>query len=698
MAGRIPQGFIDDLLERVDIVEVIDARTVLKKAGRNYKGLCPFHDEKTPSFSVNADKQFYYCFGCGAGGNAVSFMMDYERLDFPQAVEALAASISMQVPREEDTAVSIAASANKALYALLEKCAEWFHQNLRLEAGGQPAVDYLKGRGLDGQTASNFQIGYAPPGWDNLLKKFGDTPDQVKLLIEGGMLIEKDGGGCYDRFRERIMFPIRDHRGRVVAFGGRVLGDDKPKYLNSPETSVFSKSRELYGYFEARKSKQAVERIVVVEGYMDVVALAQAGIPYGTATLGTATSSSHLERIFRLCPEVVFCFDGDKAGRAAANRALESVLPLMRDGLQARFLFLPDGEDPDTLVRQVGADRFEHQIESAQPLSEYLFEHAADGLDISSMDGRARLSTLALPMIDSIPAGVFQSLLHKELATRTGLEAETLEQIRLQAKQSQQQEQQRKQQQDRRAEQRYQQQRDGSTATSQPKQGADNTSTAAIEGADEAIGYLNAEQANDYNNYQLPDGDPYADAHNSYRDDDYTGRSYNNSSGGYRRKDGDKPWKKDRGPKQRAPRSELPQPRCKIQQAITLLLFYPINIDAIHSAEVLDQHPGPDSLLLKEMVEFLKKQPDTPTYTLLGNWIGTEHYGRLQQLLKDDQLITDQLGAREELADIFAFLDKRQSRSQLEEELNQLAAIPFNEMSREQKQRYGELLLTHSKH
>ncbi len=662
MAGRIPQGFIDDLLERVDIVDVIDARVVLKKAGRNYKGLCPFHNEKSPSFSVNADKQFYHCFGCGAGGNAVSFMMDYENLEFPQAVEALAASISMEVPREENNSFTPAVNNNKALYTLLDKCAQWFHHNLRTANGGQAAVDYLKQRGLDGQTASNFQIGYAAAGWDNLLKEFGDSEDNIKLLVEGGMLIEKEAGGYYDRFRDRIMFPIRDKRGRVVAFGGRVLGDEKPKYLNSPETPVFSKGRELYGYFEARKSKKDIERIVVVEGYMDVVALAQAGIPYATATLGTATSSSHLEQLFRLCPEVEFCFDGDKAGQAAANRALDTVLPLMRDGLQARFLFLPDGEDPDTLVRDIGASRFEHQIETALPLSEYLFEHVSAGLDISSMDGRARLSSLALPLIDTLPQGVLQSLMHKELANRTGLEVETLDQLRQQEQQKKQQALEHKKKQDQLANEKYK--RDKVTPT--PIDANTLSSAKHTLGSDDAPP---AKTAKYYAGSVTPE------------DQDFTAH-----------------YPTAKAPKQRPVKNDFPQQRSNIQNAITLLLFYPQNIDAISDfGIILDHYQDEDSELLKEMVEFLKKHPTTPTYTLLGNWIGTKHYSRLQLLLQDDQLITDKVGARHQLTDIFGHLDTRQTKRQLEEELDQLANISFTEMSSEQKKRYSELLTSYSK-
>jgi DNA primase len=424
MAGRIPQKFLDDLLDRVDIVEVIDRRVKLKKTGKNYSARCPFHDEKTPSFSVNPDKQFYYCFGCGAGGNALGFVMDYENLDFPQAVATLAGSLGLEVPREETRAGAAQAQredSNKALYALLEQAARFYQQQLRTHPEAQRAVGYLKQRGLTGQIAKDFDLGFAPPGWDNLLQALGQDEHQRKLLLDCGMLVQNDAGRSYDRFRDRVVFPIRDQRGRVIAFGGRVLGDDKPKYLNSPETPVYSKGRELYGLYQARRANRKLERVLVVEGYMDVIALSQHGISNATATLGTATSQTHLERLYRLTSEVVFCFDGDEAGRKAAVRALEAALPCMEDGRQARFLFLAEGEDPDTLVRKLGAEGFRELVTGATPLETFLFDVAGEGLDTSTLDGRARLSKLALPYIRQLPDGVFRQLMFRALAERTGL-------------------------------------------------------------------------------------------------------------------------------------------------------------------------------------------------------------------------------------------------------------------------------------
>lgn len=427
MAGRITQVFIDDLLDRVDIVDIIDRRVKLKKTGKNYSACCPFHDEKTPSFSVNPDKQFYYCFGCGAGGNAIGFIMDYDNVDFPQAVENLADHAGLTVVREQTSANRPPPQQREGLYDSLEQAACFYQLQLRKHPEAHKAINYLKGRGLSGEIAKQYAVGFAPPGWDNLLSSFiGDKPDTAedvqKNLLKCGLVIENEKGRIYDRFRDRIVFPIKDQRGRVIAFGGRVLGDDKPKYLNSPETDVFHKGRELYGLYEAKKTNRKLDKIVVVEGYMDVIALAQHGIHNAVATLGTATSEAHLERIYRLCPEVVFCFDGDEAGRKAAVRALENALPCMEDGRQARFLFLPEGEDPDTLVREKGADYFQQLVSESNSLETFMFESISTDLDISTIDGRARLSKLALPMIERIPEGVYRQLMFGSLAQRTGLD------------------------------------------------------------------------------------------------------------------------------------------------------------------------------------------------------------------------------------------------------------------------------------
>jgi len=426
MAGLIPQTFIDDLLDRIDIVDVVNGRVQLKKAGKNYKACCPFHEEKSPSFTVAQDKQFYYCFGCGAGGNALGFVMEFDRLDFLPALEMLAKNAGMDIPRAAAPDQQ-AVKQKDNLFSMLSESDKFFRQQLRTHKDASSAIEYLKGRGLSGKIAAQFGVGYAPPGWDNLLKASGTDTDKIKLLDESGMIIVKPGEKKqYDRFRHRIMFPIRDQRGRTLGFGGRVLDDSTPKYLNSPETPVFHKGRELYGLYEARQSLKEIPCLIMVEGYMDVIALAQYGIANAVATLGTALTENHLQKLFRYTSELVFCFDGDNAGRRAAARSLEIALPEMRDGVSAKFLFLPDGEDPDTMVRALGTAAFQERINKAQPLSEFLFEQLSEGIDASTADGKARLSKICAPQINRIPQGVFRQLMLEELSRRTGISAGNL--------------------------------------------------------------------------------------------------------------------------------------------------------------------------------------------------------------------------------------------------------------------------------
>lgn len=429
MAGFIPQSFIDDLLSRADIVDVVGACVTLRKTGKNFSGLCPFHQEKTPSFSVEPDKQFYYCFGCGKGGNAVGFIMDYENIEYPQAIESLASSMGLEVPREESAQHQQQRESNQALYDILQSASNYYQQQLRQHPDKNSVITYLKDRGLSGEIARDFKLGFAPPGWQNLLEKLGNNSESKKALLDAGFLIENPDNKrnpVYDRFRNRIMFPIRDQRGRVIAFGGRVIGDDKPKYLNSPETPVFHKGEELYGLYEAKQKVRKIERILIVEGYMDVIALAQNDIHYCVATLGTATSTSHLKRLFKLVPEVVFCFDGDNAGRDAAWRALQQALPLMEDGRSARFLFLPDGEDPDSQVRKVGSKAFVSAIGEATQLAEFFFENLCSEVDMESLEGRAKLGTLAMPLIKQFPDGLLRQLILDQLAKMTGADKNTL--------------------------------------------------------------------------------------------------------------------------------------------------------------------------------------------------------------------------------------------------------------------------------
>jgi DNA primase len=425
--ARIPQRFIDDLLDRADIVDVVGARVDLRKTGKNYSARCPFHDEKTPSFTVSPDKQFYYCFGCGASGNAIGFVMDYDRVEFPRAVEQLASHCGLEVPRE--AASSPAESRHKKLHEILRQADLFYRTRLRRHPGAGRAVDYLKKRGLSGEIAARFGIGFAPPGWDNLIKELATDDERLKLLTEAGLVIRQEGAEnrVYDRFRNRIQFPIRDTRGRTLGFGGRVLDDAKPKYLNSPETPVFHKGRELYGLYEAHQALREIPCLIVVEGYMDVVALAQHGIDNAVATLGTSATGDHLEKLYRYTEEVVFCFDGDEAGRKAARRALETCLPAMEDGRSARFLFLPEGEDPDTLVRREGPEGFRRLMADASSLSDFLFNALSNDLNLESLDGKARLSKLAAPLINRLPRGVYRQLMLKELARRTDMEVTELE-------------------------------------------------------------------------------------------------------------------------------------------------------------------------------------------------------------------------------------------------------------------------------
>lgn len=420
MAGKIPAQFIDDLLAQVDIVDLVNNRVPLKKSGKDYHACCPFHDEKTPSFTVSRDKQFYHCFGCGAHGTAIGFVMEYDNLGFVETVEELASREGLEIPREQGVSQG---PDLRPLHDTLEKANRFYLWQLRKHPAAQQAIDYLKQRGFSGDIAAKFEIGFAPPGWDNLIKQLGQSDTTLGHLRDTGMISEPEADKCYDRFRERIMFPIRNHRGKIIGFGGRIIGDGKPKYLNSPETKLFHKGRELYGLYDARKDTKNIERLLVVEGYMDVIALAQHGITYSVATLGTATSSDHLKRIFQTTTEVVFCFDGDRAGRDAGWKALEITLPQFHDGREARFLFLPDGEDPDTQIRKDGTEKFSNRIKNAPPLSDFLFEQLMMQVDMESLAGRAKLSELAKPLLAKLPMGVFKEMMNNKLSDLIGVES-----------------------------------------------------------------------------------------------------------------------------------------------------------------------------------------------------------------------------------------------------------------------------------
>jgi DNA primase len=421
MTTRIPQEFIDELIERVDIVEVIDSRVSLKKAGRNYSARCPFHNENTPSFTVSQDKQFYHCFGCGAHGTVISFLMQYESLGFIEAVEALAQQAGLTMP----AVAHQNKPASQGVYEVLAKAVDYFSDRLRTAPDAQA---YLKKRGLAEATVARFGLGYAPESWDGLMHQFSRDKATVELLDRAGLVVASQNkpGNYYDRFRHRIMFPIRDPRGRTIGFGGRVLGNDTPKYLNSPETSIFHKGREVYGLYEARKTTSNLTKLLVVEGYMDVIALAEHGVPYAVATLGTSITPEHIRKLFKIVPEIIFCFDGDQAGRQAGFRALEHTLPELRDGHHARFLYLPEGQDPDSMIRAEGKVAFEARVVAAAPLSEVLLNHLRQQADMNSMDGRARFLELARPYLQRLPEGSFRLLFLDQLAQAAQVEVRKL--------------------------------------------------------------------------------------------------------------------------------------------------------------------------------------------------------------------------------------------------------------------------------
>ena len=418
MRGRIPREFIDELLARLDVVEVINRRVPLKKAGKDFKACCPFHNEKTPSFTVSRPKQFYHCFGCGVSGTAITFLMEFEHLSFPEAVEELAGEAGLEVP---DTGP--ARSGDNPTLPLLEilgEASRYYKDQLRSHRDASTTIAYLKQRGLTGEIAAQFDLGYAPTGWDNLSSTAGNE-EKLDLMVKAGLISKRESGGHYDRFRARVIFPIHDSKGRVIAFGGRLLDEGEPKYLNSPETPLFHKGSELYNLHRARSAIAQQQMSIVVEGYMDVLALAQHGIDHCVATLGTATTATHLQRLFRLAPSIVFCFDGDRAGRDAAGRALEIALPLLESGRQVSFLFLPDGEDPDSVIRDQGADTFRTLIDSATPLPDLLFDTLLNQTDLTRMDGKARLATLARPLISRVPEGPLRELMQQRLSDLTGV-------------------------------------------------------------------------------------------------------------------------------------------------------------------------------------------------------------------------------------------------------------------------------------
>ncbi|RMR06418.1 DNA primase [Pseudomonas syringae pv. helianthi] len=637
MAGLIPQSFIDDLLNRTDIVDVVSSRVQLKKAGKNYTACCPFHKEKTPSFSVSPDKQFYYCFGCGAGGNALGFIMDHDNLDFPQAVEDLAKAAGMEVPREQSVkGQKPRQPTDSPLYPLLTAAAEFYRQALKSHPSRKAAVDYLKGRGLSGEIARDFGLGFAPPGWDNLYKHLSSDSLQQKVMIDAGLLIENaETGKRYDRFRDRVMFPIRDSRGRVIAFGGRVLGDDKPKYLNSPETPVFHKGQELYGLFEARKFNRNLDEIIVVEGYMDVIALAQQGLRNAVATLGTATSEEHLKRLFRVVPNVLFCFDGDQAGRNAAWRALEATLSNLQDGRRARFLFLPEGEDPDTLVRSEGTDAFKARInQHAQPLADYFFEQLTKESDPRSLEGKAHMATLAAPLIDKVPGANLRILMRQRLTEITGLTGEAVSQL---------------------------------------------VQSAPADAPPSYDPYVDYDAMPDFADYQPQGGyEPQQE---------WTAKK----TGGQNQKKWDnKPWGKkgkrqDFEPRtQRVPTAVEPP----MQAALRTLLHHPELAEKVENASHFAAEDQSNAQLLVALIEARQKNPGLRSLQLIARWHGTEQ-GRLLRALAEKEWLIEADNLEQQFFDTITSLSARQRERSLE---HLISKARQTELSAEEKIQLRELL------
>ncbi|SEH99928.1 DNA primase [Pseudomonas asplenii] len=647
MAGLIPQSFIDDLLNRTDIVDVVSSRVQMKKAGKNYTACCPFHKEKTPSFSVSPDKQFYYCFGCGAGGNALGFIMDHDNLDFPQAIEELAKAAGMEIPREErdnGRGRKPRQPTDSPLYPLLTAAADFYRQALKSHPARKAAVDYLKGRGLTGEIARDFGLGFAPPGWDNLLKHLSSDTLQQKAMIDAGLLIENaETGKRYDRFRDRVMFPIRDTRGRIIAFGGRVLGDDKPKYLNSPETPVFHKGQELYGLFEARKNNRNLDEIIVVEGYMDVIALAQQGLRNAVATLGTATSEEHMKRLFRVVPNVLFCFDGDQAGRNAAWRALEATLSSLQDGRRARFLFLPEGEDPDTLIRAEGTDAFRARInQHAQPLADYFFQQLTEEADPRSLEGKAHMATLAAPLIDKVPGANLRTLMRQRLTEITGLSNETVNQL----------------------------------AQSAPTQMPPSYEPAIDYGfTPDYAGH------SDYSDYHQPQ-ESYAPQQ------EWTPKKP--GAGG--KKWDKKPWDKNgkRGGDRDQPRApRVPAPvEPPIQAAVRTLIHHPQLAGKVETAGHFADEDNSTTQLLVALLEAVQKNPKLSSIQMLSRWHGTEQ-GRLLTRLAEKEWLIDGENLEQQFFDTITSLSARQRERKLETLLRKSRQ---SDLSSEEKSLLLELL------
>ena len=638
MAGLIAQGFIDDLLNRTDIVEVVGSRIQLKKSGKNYTACCPFHQEKTPSFSVNHEKQFYYCFGCGAGGNALGFIMDHDHLDFPEAVEELAKRAGVEIEREDSnssTPHKPRQPVDSPLYALLSAASDYYRGALKSHPQRHAAINYLKNRGVSGVIARDFALGFAPPGWDNLSKHLGGDSLQEKAMIDAGLLAEnEDTKRRYDRFRDRIIFPIHDSRGRIIGFGGRVLGDDKPKYLNSPETAVFHKSQELYGLYEARKHNRHLNEIIVVEGYMDVIALAQQGLRNAVATLGTATSAEHIKRLFRVVPNILFCFDGDNAGRKAAWRALEATLGNLKDGQQARFLFVPDGEDPDSLIRSEGLEAFQARIaQQSVALTEYFFTHLAEEVNLDSLEGKAHMATLAAPLIEQIPGANLRALMRQKLTQMTGLDTAP-----------------------------------ESIPDHSPAPPQDWAPASAYE-------------------QDVADFDSY-----TFNTDDYSDMPTQTPSQPFKKLDRkDKSRSANSAPARQSKRAQIAVETPHLA-ALRTLLHHPHLALKVDTASKLAAEDDLYAQLLVSLLEALQKSPDLQPLQLMTRWYGTEQ-GNLLLALAEKEWLIDEDNLEQQFFDTITRLATRQRERLIEQLLNKARS---DALSSEEKQHLRELFAQHN--
>jgi len=610
MAGRIPDQFIDELLARTDITDVVASRISLKKTGQNYSALCPFHNEKSPSFSLNPNKQFYYCFGCGAGGNAISFLMEHDHLDFVESIELLAKDAGLEVPRDQGAPDRY--EQNAGLLNVLTESATFYQTQLTTHPDKDKIKRYLaEDRGLSGQIAKVFGLGFAPPGWDNLLKNLDQKAETQEHLFQAGMLVEKkdNAGHFYDRFRDRVMFPIRDSRGRVIAFGGRAFGDEKPKYLNSPETPIFHKSQELYGLYEAKQNTPTLDHIIVVEGYMDVIVLAQHGVTYSVATLGTSVNSQHIQKLFKLVSKITLCFDGDKAGRSAAIRGLEASLSVMQDQKQIRFLFLPEGEDPDSLIRKEGKELFLNRLDDSSSLAHVLFKHARQEVTLSDEEGEAQFAQNAMQYIQQMPECTLKSVLIKQLTEQSGIDSASL-----------------------------------SITTQKPKYQSQSQ----------------PQSQNTHDNY-LDDGPIHYDEPPLYYSD-VPSESYTSTpSETYSKKNKKqfKPFKDE--PSFNFPKQNFLKPLSQVENATLCLLLHPHTAQELDVSDPLLRQPNPETQTFGKVWRYFYKYPTKNAGHLLGYWANSTNYDSILYLLNHPDAHTKlQINnAKQEVKDVIDSMEEK---------------------------------------